>query len=314
MGMAESPKGSIFSSLRALEEIPEETPAAPPTSQNPSPSPTPAAQTPTPTPPPSQAPPPSDETLKAVESKIEKLEQKIQEMGTVPNSDPHLNRIEALEQKLQQMQERAIQAEVALREREKSQEAARRETESLLQNLASQRRLEESDRQMKENLAYCRRRIEELEEKQSSIKIPDTQQSENEFKSLLKSFMEQIELKTTPVLASLVDLRKENENREKENRGMEQRINEIEKNINSFFSTELGQASALAEGLRHLKQTVERVNTETAEKLEKISAALSLLEFRHSQAKNTTEELRALDKDFQKILSILDASVSNSPK
>ena len=164
--MGESPKGSIFASLRALEEVPEETPTASPVQQSAPPTPAQPAQPPTPQPAP--VTPASNDAVKSVESRIEKMEQKIQEMGAVPHSpipDSHLDRIEALEKKLQQMQERAIQAEVALREREKSQEAARRETEALLQNLAAQRRLEESDRQMKENLAYSRRRIEELEAK-----------------------------------------------------------------------------------------------------------------------------------------------------
>ncbi len=307
--MSESPKGSIFSSLRALEEVLEETPTAIPTPQNVSPAPVQAAPPP-PTPTPMSSTPPVDsssEALKSVEAKIEKIDQKIQELGNLPIS-PNLDRIEALEKNLQQMQERAIQAEVALREREKSQEAARRETESLLQNLASQRRLEESDRQMKENLSYCRHRIEELEERQASLKISDTQQSEHEFKSLLKNFMEQIDLKTAPILTSLLELKKENQNREKESLNMEKRIGHLEtKTANK------SQVDALREDFLHLKQSVEKINLETSEKLDKITAALSLLSLKLHKDK-ATEELIILDKEFQKIHSILNANISNSPK
>jgi hypothetical protein len=193
MSMAESsPKGSIFAALRALEEVPQDAADnAPPPQAPPAPL---AASVP-----PSA---PSSDLIKGVESRLEAIEKKISELGNIPNLD-----------KLQQMQERAIQAEVALREREKSQEAARRETEALLQNLAAQRRLEESDRQMKENLAYCRRRIEELE----------ARKPESPVEVLREDISQKIEERVRPLSEALSRLEIQNEKLQKALLAIEER-------------------------------------------------------------------------------------------
>ena len=201
MSMAESsPKGSIFAALRALEEVPQDAADnAPPPQAPPAPL---AASVP-----PSA---PSSDLIKGVESRLEAIEKKISELGNIPNLD-----------KLQQMQERAIQAEVALREREKSQEAARRETEALLQNLAAQRRLEESDRQMKENLAYCRKRIEDLEARKPDPPTEVTQED----------IARKIEERLRPLSAALSSLEIQNEKSQKALLEIEERQYASQKSI-----------------------------------------------------------------------------------
>ena len=265
--MAESaPKGSIFAALRALEDVPQEvSPNLPP------PQPTPAAPVSTPSPnsaPVTSSPAlgnPSSDLIKGVESRLETIEKKIAELGTVPNLE-----------KLEQMQERAIQAEVALREREKSQEAARRETEALLQNLAAQRRLEESDRQMKENLAYCRRRIEELEARKpyppTEVTKEDIAQKTEERLRPLSEALSRLELQNEKLQKALLEIEerqyasqksiKENADRQRQS---EEELKILLQNLSSRIES---QITPILKSLDSLKQENERKN-EIFEKMEK---------------------------------------------
>jgi DNA repair exonuclease SbcCD ATPase subunit len=254
--MAESSlKGSIFAALRALQEVPQDAADNAPPPQAP---PAPLA---------ASAPPsaPSSDLIKGVESRLEAIEKKISGLGNIPNLD-----------KLQQMQERAIQAEVALREREKSQEAARRETEALLQNLAAQRRLEESDRQMKDNLAYCRRRIEELEARkpESPAEVPqeDISQKIEERVRPLSEALSRLEIQNEKLQKALLEIKerdaasqkalKENANKQMQS---EEDLKLLLKNLRGEIDS---QISAILKSVDSLKEENERKN-ETLEKMEK---------------------------------------------
>lgn len=259
-----SPKGSIFASLRALDEVPEEaSPNIPP----PQPIPVAPAATPSPAPVTSSSAPGnvSPDLIKGVESRLESIEKKIEELRAAPNLD-----------KLQQMQERAIEAEVALREREKSQEAARRETEALLQNLAAQRRLEESDRQMKDNLAYCRRRIEELEARkpESPAEVPQEEISQKieERVRPLSEALSRLEIQNEKLQKELLEIKerdaasqkalKENANKQMQS---EEELKLLLKNLRGQIDS---QISAILKSVDSLKEENERKN-ETLEKMEK---------------------------------------------
>ena len=150
--------GSIFSSLRGLGDEPEAEAAAAPAQESP-------------------------EAVQALKKKIEQLEARLSQQPKQPLPSPQplqqppqtqppqarldepSTRITALEAQLKSAQEQAISASVMLREREEAQKAAHRETESLLKNMAASRRSEELDRQLHEQLAANRKRVEELEAK-----------------------------------------------------------------------------------------------------------------------------------------------------
>ncbi|MDE2313909.1 MAG: hypothetical protein KGL04_07030, partial [Elusimicrobia bacterium] len=72
-------------------------------------------------------------------------------------------RMAVLERQLRDTQERALAAEIRLREREEARDAAHREAEAIVQTSVAQRRSEEAFRQLHDQLAAGAKRIEELE-------------------------------------------------------------------------------------------------------------------------------------------------------
>lgn len=97
--------------------------------------------------------------LQPVLDRLAKLEGKLGQEGAAPADQ----RLAELEQKLKETQEQAIAALVSLREREEAQKTAHAESEALMKSLSAQRRSEEADRQLRDQIATQRRRIEELE-------------------------------------------------------------------------------------------------------------------------------------------------------
>lgn len=97
--------------------------------------------------------------LQPLQERIDALEAKLAEAH---KNDP-ADRIEALEKQLKETQEKAIASMLVLREREEAQKTAQRESEAMLKSMAAQRRSEEIDRQLREQLANQRRRIDDLE-------------------------------------------------------------------------------------------------------------------------------------------------------
>ncbi|MBI3288243.1 MAG: hypothetical protein HYZ74_01855 [Elusimicrobia bacterium] len=145
----EEKAGSLFASLRGFSDAP--APAAPP----------PSASPPRPEPAPAPFAPPS-EGMSVLLERLARLEARGAEASGAAAAEA---RIAGLEKRLQEAQERAIASQIMLREREEAQKAAQRESESTLQAVNSQRRMDELDRQMKGNIESQRRRIEELEGK-----------------------------------------------------------------------------------------------------------------------------------------------------
>lgn len=131
MSAAKSGKGSMFSSLgsRGAEHAPPAPEAA------------------------------SPGALQPLQERIDALEARLAEAG---KNDPN-DRIALLEKQLKETQEKAIASALTLREREEAQKAAQRESEAMLKTLAAQRRAEELDRQLREQLASQRKRIDDLE-------------------------------------------------------------------------------------------------------------------------------------------------------
>lgn len=101
----------------------------------------------------------SSAALEPLQERIDALEAKLAEAG---KNNPN-DRIAALEQQLKETQEKAIASMLVLREREEAQKQAQRESEAVLKSIAAQRRSEEVDRQLREQLANQRRRIDDLE-------------------------------------------------------------------------------------------------------------------------------------------------------
>lgn len=97
--------------------------------------------------------------LQPLQERIDALEARLAEAS---KNDP-ADRIAALEKQLKETQEKAIASMLVLREREEAQKAAARESETMLKTLAAQRRAEEVDRQLRDQLANQRRRIDDLE-------------------------------------------------------------------------------------------------------------------------------------------------------
>lgn len=159
------PEGkSIFASLRSLS--PEEPPPLPLAPQAPEAAPAPPAPPAPPrTQPPAASAPPAPAGV-TPESAFGPLLERLArlEAGLKASSQGReVERIAALEKQLKETQEKALAATVMLREREEAQRAAQRETESLLQRVSQSRRSEELDRQLREQMAADRKRIEELE-------------------------------------------------------------------------------------------------------------------------------------------------------
>ncbi len=97
--------------------------------------------------------------LQPLQERIDALEARLAE---AQNNAP-VDRIAALEKQLKETQEKAIASMLVLREREEAQKTAQRESEMMLKSLAAQRRTEEVDRQLRDQLANQRRRIDDLE-------------------------------------------------------------------------------------------------------------------------------------------------------
>lgn len=101
----------------------------------------------------------SSAALEPLQERIDALEAKLAEAS---KNNPN-DRIAVLEQQLKETQEKAIASMLVLREREEAQKQAQRESEAVLKSIAAQRRSEEVDRQLREQLANQRRRIDDLE-------------------------------------------------------------------------------------------------------------------------------------------------------
>lgn len=101
----------------------------------------------------------SSAALQPLQERIDALEARLAE---AKKNDPN-DRIATLEKQLKETQEKAIASMLVLREREEAQKTAQRESEAMLKSLAAQRRAEELDRQLREQLANQRRRIDDLE-------------------------------------------------------------------------------------------------------------------------------------------------------
>lgn len=97
--------------------------------------------------------------LQPLQERIDALEARLAEAH---KNDPN-ERIAALEKQLKETQEKAIASMLVLREREEAQKNAQRESEAMLKSMAAQRRAEEFDRQLRDQLSNQRRRIDDLE-------------------------------------------------------------------------------------------------------------------------------------------------------
>lgn len=103
--------------------------------------------------------PSSPGLLQPLQERIDALEARLAEAG---KNDPN-ERIALLEKQLKETQEKAIASMLVLREREEAQKNAQRESEAMLKSMAAQRRAEEFDRQLRDQLSNQRRRIDDLE-------------------------------------------------------------------------------------------------------------------------------------------------------
>lgn len=142
----------------------------------------------------------SEALLKAVEERLGKLEEKLERKIAISSQEDQNS---SLEKNLEEMRQRAMQAEITLRERQEAQQKAQQDAEAFLKSMAAQRRLEESDRQMRETLSYCRNRIEELESRFSA----QTQNPQSD--SQMSSSLAELREENKKLAARLEDLSRE---------------------------------------------------------------------------------------------------------
>jgi chromosome segregation ATPase len=171
---------------------------------------------------------------------------------------------------------------------------------------------------MKENLAYCRRRIEELETQQSSLKIPDSQQTEQLMRPTLEA-LSRLSAQEENFKKLILDIEEKNslfkkalqENAVRQKQ-MEEEFKGLLRNLTERIEFQIAPISksliAMREELDKITSSLGHLNNQ--EKMIEDWLGASPLPQKPSKPQEkpgTNEKLDDLEQDFQKILSILDS-------